>query len=111
MRHLLLMSVLLASFAAFAATNTMAQAPQVTTICAGSQVPAGYVHVNDYWDPTTCGRPFQIVYNVWVIQNLQGMPRGSRVVACYTQTAPDGLGDTGPLLEPAYLWASRRNCR
>lgn len=92
MRHLLLMSVLLASFVAFAATNTLAQAPQITTICAGSQVPAGWVHVNDYWDPTTCGRPFQIVYNVWVIQNLQGMPRGSRVVACYTQPPPTGWG-------------------
>src|SRR6266566_7611617 len=98
MRRFLLMLTMLASVMAFATTNTMAQ--QIATICAGTPVPMNWVHVNDYWDPTSCGRPFQIVYNVWQIENLQGMPRGARVVACLTPTPPAGWGITDHYWNP-----------
>ena len=50
-------------------------------ICAGS-VPPGWIKVNDAWNPTVCGNPATITYNVWTIQQLSDQPAGAVIHAC-----------------------------
>ena len=50
-------------------------------VCAGS-VPSGWVKINDAWNPTVCGSPTTITYNVWVIEQLGDQPIGAVVHAC-----------------------------
>lgn len=51
------------------------------TICAG-QLPAGWIKTDDAWNPTTCGNPTSIVYNVWTITRYSNQPVGSSMTAC-----------------------------
>jgi hypothetical protein len=50
-------------------------------VCAGP-IPAGWIKINDSWNPTVCGKPTSIIYNVWVLQQLAELPVGSIVYAC-----------------------------
>lgn len=55
---------------------------EVITVCSGSPVPAGYVKVNDNWDPTSCGSPSTITYNVSTYQRYDNKPVGSYLNIC-----------------------------
>jgi hypothetical protein len=59
-------------------------------ICATSPVPAGWIKVNDRWDPTICGRPTSIVYNVWAIQRYDNQPVGTYMTVCAQAPTPSG---------------------
>ena len=50
-------------------------------VCAGS-VPSGWIKINDAWNPTVCGKPATITYNVWTIQQLSDQPVGVVIHAC-----------------------------
>ncbi len=50
-------------------------------VCAGS-VAAGWIKINDAWNPTVCGKPATITYNVWTIQQLNDQPVGAIIHAC-----------------------------
>ena len=39
-------------------------------VCAGS-LPAGYIKVDDEWNPTMCGRPSNISYNMMTMKRMQ----------------------------------------
>jgi hypothetical protein len=50
-------------------------------VCAGS-LPAGWIKINDAWNPTVCGNPAAITYNVWTIQQFADLPIGAVIYAC-----------------------------
>ncbi len=54
---------------------------RVQNVCAGS-VPPGWVKINDAWNPTVCGNPTTLTYNVWTIQQLSDQPLGASIYAC-----------------------------
>jgi hypothetical protein len=58
-------------------------------VCAGSVLPPGWIKVNDAWNPTACGNPATITYNIWTIQSIATLPVGSVVQVCKA-TAPSG---------------------
>jgi hypothetical protein len=57
-------------------------------VCAGA-VPPGWIKINDAWNPTVCGNPATITYNVWIIQQLSDQPPGAVIHAC-KGTVPSG---------------------
>jgi hypothetical protein len=59
-------------------------------ICGGSPVPAGWIKVNDRWDPTICGRPTGIFNNVWAIQRYDNQPVGTFMTVCAQAPTPSG---------------------
>jgi hypothetical protein len=59
-------------------------------ICAGSPIPAGWIKVDDSWNPTACGNPTSIVYNVWTITQYSTMPVGSTLLVCANAPTPHG---------------------
>ena len=63
---------------------------QVMDICCGSSVPSGWIKVNDHWDPTRCGDPSSIVYNVCTIQRYDNKPVGSVLNVCADAPTPGG---------------------
>lgn len=50
-------------------------------VCAGS-LPPGWIKINDAWNPTVCGKPGTVNYNVWTIQQFSDEPIGAVVQAC-----------------------------
>lgn len=50
-------------------------------VCAGS-VPPGWIKINDAWNPTVCGNPATIGYNVWTLQQLGDESVGAVIHAC-----------------------------
>ncbi len=54
---------------------------RVQNVCAGS-IPPGWVKINDAWNPTVCGNPTTLTYNVWTIQQLSDQPVGASIYAC-----------------------------
>jgi hypothetical protein len=50
-------------------------------VCAGA-LPAGWIKINEAWNPTVCGNPATITYNVWTIQQLSDQPLGAVIYAC-----------------------------
>jgi hypothetical protein len=67
-------------------------------ICAGS-VPPGWIKINDAWNPTVCGKPATIAYNVWVIQQLSDQPPGAVIHAC-KGAVPSGWAAVGTTWNP-----------
>ena len=57
-------------------------------VCAGSAI-AGWIKINDAWNPTVCGKPATISYNVWTLQQLSDQPVGAVIHAC-KGTVPAG---------------------
>ena len=49
--------------------------------CAGSAT-SGWIKINDAWNPTVCGNPTIITYNVWTLQQLSDQPVGAVIHAC-----------------------------
>jgi hypothetical protein len=62
-------------------------------VCPGS-VPAGWIKINDAWNPTVCGNPRTIIYNVWTIQQLSDQPIGAVIHACKAEV-PSGWAMVG----------------
>jgi hypothetical protein len=60
---------------------SLAAISRTQNICAGS-LPPGWIKVNDVWNPTVCGKPPTITYNVWIIEQLSDQPPGAVVYAC-----------------------------
>jgi hypothetical protein len=50
-------------------------------VCAGSAT-SGWIKINDAWNPTVCGNPAIITYNVWTLQQLSDQPVGAVIHAC-----------------------------
>jgi hypothetical protein len=60
------------------------QIAAVQTVCA-NEVPHGWIRTNDRWDPTICGKPTTMVYNVWTIEQYRGRPLASIMRVCSGQ--------------------------
>jgi hypothetical protein len=60
---------------------------QTQYVCAGS-LPPGWIKINDAWNPTVCGNPTGIAYNVWSILRLNDQPQGAIVHACRAAVPP-----------------------
>ena len=54
---------------------------QTQIVCAGS-TPPGWIKINDAWNPTVCGNPAAITYNVWTIQQFTDQQPGAVIHAC-----------------------------
>ena len=67
-------------------------------VCAGS-LPPGWIKINDAWNPTVCGKPATITYNVWTIQQLSDQPLGAVIHAC-KGTVPSGWAIVGTSWNP-----------
>lgn len=84
--------------------QTQQTAPQLNVtfetqnICAG-QIIKGWILVNDSWNPTICGKPTSIVYNVWTIARYDNQPVGSIMQAC-SGPAPSGWAVIGTRWDP-----------
>jgi hypothetical protein len=50
-------------------------------VCAGSTA-SGWIKINDAWNPTVCGNPATVTYNVWTLQQLSDQPLGAVIHAC-----------------------------
>jgi hypothetical protein len=68
------------------------------TVCAG-QLPAGWIKINDSWNPTSCGNPTSITYNVWQIERYDDKPVGASMTACFA-TVPAGWAMTSSWWNP-----------
>jgi hypothetical protein len=51
-------------------------------ICAGSALPSEWIKVNDAWNPTVCGNPATMTYNLWTIQLIANLPVDHVMQAC-----------------------------
>jgi hypothetical protein len=71
---------------------------QTQNVCAGS-VPPGWIKINDEWNPTVCGNPARIAYNVWSIQRFNDQPMGAVIHACKA-AVPSGWAIVGTLWNP-----------
>jgi hypothetical protein len=67
-------------------------------VCAGS-VPAGWIKIDDTWNPTVCGNPATLTYNVWTIQQLSDQPVGTVIYAC-SATVPTRWAIVGTVWNP-----------
>jgi hypothetical protein len=67
-------------------------------VCSGS-VMSGWIKINDAWNPTVCGKPATITYNVWTIQQLSDQPVGAIIHAC-KGTVPAGWAIVGTTWNP-----------
>lgn len=59
----------------------LAEIAATETVCA-TQVPSGWIKVDDAWNPTTCGNPKTKTYNVWIIREYDGEPIGAVMTVC-----------------------------
>jgi hypothetical protein len=80
------------------AALSLATILQTQNICAGS-VPPGWIKINDAWNPTVCGNPARIAYNVWTIQRFDDQPIGAIIHAC-KGPVPSAWAIVGTLWNP-----------
>lgn len=67
-------------------------------VCAGSRAP-GWIKINDAWNPTVCGKPATLSYNVWTLQQLSDQPVGAVIQAC-KGAVPSGWAQVGTAWNP-----------
>jgi hypothetical protein len=67
-------------------------------VCAGSLTP-GWIKINDAWNPTVCGNPATITYNVWTLQQLSDQPLATVIYAC-KGIVPSGWAIVGAAWNP-----------
>lgn len=60
------------------------------TLCCGSPVPPGWIKVNDHWDPTSCGSPITLVYNICEYEQFSNKPVGVSMAVCASAPVPPG---------------------
>lgn len=63
------------------------------TLCSGEPAPTGFIKVNDDWDPTRCGNPSSITYNISSFQRYDNKPVGTSLQVCASAAAPMGWTD------------------
>jgi hypothetical protein len=51
-------------------------------------VPAGWIKIDDLWDPNRCGNPTMIDWNVFLIQRIDHRPVGTSLWVC-SGSVPD----------------------
>ena len=68
------------------------------SVCAGP-APPGWIKVNDAWNPTVCGNPATITYNVWTLQQLSDQSLGAVIHAC-RGPVPAGWSIVGTIWNP-----------
>ena len=83
---------------AMQAPLVVSRAATVQNVCAG-QLPYGWIRVGDFWNPTTCGNPTSISYNVWAIERYTDLAVGSTLLAC-TGPVPAGWAMVGSNWNP-----------
>jgi hypothetical protein len=71
---------------------------QAQNVCAGS-LPPGWIKINDAWNPTVCGNPARVDYNVWTIQRYSDQPKGAIIYAC-SAAVPSGWAIVGTAWNP-----------
>ncbi len=76
----------------------LAEIADTESVCAG-QLPSGWIKVNDAWNPTSCGNPARLSYNIWMIARYSEKPIGFVMVAC-NGTAPPGWVIVGTAWNP-----------
>jgi hypothetical protein len=84
MKSLKFISVVLSALIALLFLPVSPAGAAVNTVCAGS-LPTGWVKTNDFWDPTRCGNPSRITYNVWNIASYYDQPVGAIMTVCSNQ--------------------------
>jgi hypothetical protein len=72
---------------------SLGAALQTQIVCAGA-APPGWIKINDSWNPTVCGNPSAITYNVWTIQQFTDQPPGAVIHAC-KGSVPSGWATVG----------------
>jgi hypothetical protein len=68
--------------------NKLGAVFETMNVCAGP-TPAGWIKINDQWNPTSCGNPSS-GYNVMTISRLASLPIGTNLTACAGQSVPSG---------------------
>ena len=56
-------------------------ARETKRVCAGA-IPSGWIKIFDSWDPGSCGRPSDVVYNIWLVERYTKKPVGSTMEVC-----------------------------
>lgn len=59
-------------------------------VCANAGLPQGWVKVGDRWNPTKCGSPTSIVYNVAEIERYTDKAVGAEMTVCSDTPTPSG---------------------
>lgn len=67
-------------------------------VCAGAVTP-GWIKINDAWNPTVCGNPGTLTYNVWILQQLSDQSAGAVIHAC-KGPVPSGWSLVGTAWNP-----------
>ncbi len=67
-------------------------------VCAGA-VTSGWIKINDAWNPTVCGNPATLTYNVWTLQQLSDQSVGAAIHAC-KGPVPSGWSLVGTAWNP-----------
>ena len=71
-------------------TPTPPTAPETVTACCSSGPQQGYVKTGDEWNPTSCGNPSTITYNVCTYTRYDNKQIGARMDICADQIVPKG---------------------
>ena len=74
--------------AIFFSNSTFSQA--VRNICYDSPIPDGWIKTNDMYNPTSCGNPRSISYNVFEIKQINQLPKNSILEVCFDAKLPPG---------------------
>jgi len=69
-------------------------------ICCSSPVPSGWIKTNDSWDPTSCGNPSSIYYNICTIVEYSNLPVGSVLQVCSDAPTPANWVEVGNRWDP-----------
>lgn len=59
-------------------------------ICDTERLPRGWLKVGDRWNPTKCGNPSTVVYNVWEVERYTNKPVGAEMEVCADTPTPSG---------------------
>lgn len=59
-------------------------------ICDTDRLPRGWLKVGDRWNPTKCGSPVTIEYNVWEVERYTNKPLGAEMEVCAEMPTPEG---------------------
>lgn len=70
-------------------------------ICDTDRLPRGWVKVGDRWNPSKCGSPATIVYNVWEVERYTNKPVGAEMEVCADTPTPAGWVEVSARWSPA----------
>lgn len=70
-------------------------------ICDTDRLPRGWVKVGDRWNPSKCGSPATIVYNVWEVERHTNKPVGAEMEVCADTPTPAGWIEVSARWNPA----------